>query len=152
MSFIFKRCVIAVFTMFLVSLLCFLIFSVIRGDPAGLLGGIWVSPDQLETLREEMGLNRNVFVRYFDWLADFIRGNPGNSFFFRSEAISDMISERLLVSLSLAFLSFFFIFLIALLVSVFTVKREGSLADRVVNFLTAASISTPHLTVLLDTT
>ncbi len=143
MSFIFKRCVIAVFTMFLVSLLCFLIFSVIRGDPAGLLGGIWVSPDQLETLREEMGLNRNVFVRYFDWLADFIRGNPGNSFFFRSEAISDMISERLPVSLSLAFLSFFFIFLIALPVSLLTVKREGSLADRIVNFLTAASISTP---------
>ncbi len=143
MRFLFKRCIIAVFTMFLVSLLCFLIFSVIRGDPAGLLGGIWVTPDQLETLREEMGLNRNVFVRYFDWLADFIKGNPGNSFFFRSEAISDMISERLPVSLSLAFLSLFFILLIAVPVSVLTVKREGSLTDRIVNFFTAAGISTP---------
>jgi ABC-type dipeptide/oligopeptide/nickel transport system permease component len=129
--------------MFLVSVLCFLVFSVIRGDPASLLGGLSVTQEQLEILREDMGLNQNVFVRYGNWLADFIKGNPGNSFFFQGEAISDLIAERLPVSFSLAILSLFFVLLIAMIVSLFSVKQEGGILDRVINFFTAAAISVP---------
>jgi ABC-type dipeptide/oligopeptide/nickel transport system permease component len=129
--------------MFLVSLLCFLVFSVIRGDPASLLGGIWTSPEQLETLREELGLNQNVFVRYINWLGDFVSGNPGNSISFHGESIRDMIAERFPVSLFLALFSLVFVLLIAVPVSLFTVKREGSFLDRAVNFFTAAGISMP---------
>lgn len=143
MSFIIKRCITALFTMFLVSLLCFLVFSVIRGDPASLLGGISIRSDQLEALREEMGLNKHVFVRYVTWLSDFLRGNPGYSFSFRGEAIADMIAERLPVSLFLALFSLLFVLLIALPVSLVSVKREGALLDRLVNIFTAAGISTP---------
>ncbi len=143
MNFILKRCLIAVFTMFLVSLLCFLVFSVIRGDLASMLGGIWVSPEHLETLREEIGLNQNVFLRYFDWLSNFIRGNPGNSLSFHGEAIKEIIRERLPVSFCLALFSLFFILLIAFPVSLLSVKREGSLPDRIINAFTAAGISIP---------
>ncbi len=143
MSFIIKRCITALFTMFLVSLLCFLAFSVIRGDPASLLGGISIRPEQLETLREELDLNQNVFVRYGNWLFDFLRGNPGHSFSFRGEAIVDMIAERLPVSLFLALFSLLFVLLIALPVSLLSVKREGALLDRLVNIFTAAGISMP---------
>jgi ABC-type dipeptide/oligopeptide/nickel transport system permease component len=129
--------------MFLVSLFCFLVFSVIRGDAAGILGGTSVSPEQLSKLREELGLNRNVFLRYFDWLLNFLSGNPGNSLRYRGESISIMITQRLPVSFSLALLSLFFILLIAVPLSLFTVKREADLLDRIVNFFTAAGISTP---------
>ena len=129
--------------MLLVSVFCFLAFGVIRGDPAVFLAGIDASSEQVAALREEMGLNRNIFVRYFDWLADFLSGNPGNAFTFRGEAISTLISERLPVSITLALLSLFFIVLISVPVSLLTVRREGSIVDGIVNFFTAAGISAP---------
>jgi ABC-type dipeptide/oligopeptide/nickel transport system permease component len=55
-----------------------------------------------------------------------------------------MIKERIVVSVSLALLSLFFILLIAIPVSLLTTRREGGILDRTVNFLTAAGISTPN--------
>ena len=143
MNYILRRIITAAVTMFLVSVFCFLAFSVIRGDPASLTGGIDVTPGQLEILREEMGLNRGIFYRFFDWLSGFLAGNPGNSLYFRGEAISAIIKERLPVSLTLAFLSIILILIISIPVSLLTVKREGGFLDRIINFLTAAGISTP---------
>lgn len=143
MKYILKRVIIAVITMFLVSVFCFLAFSVIRGDIASVLAGTETTPEQMEALREEMGLDRNVILRYFDWLFNFLSGNPGNSLRFRGEAISSLITERLPVSFMLAVLSLLLVLLIALPLSVLTVKYEGGIIDRIVNFLTAAGMSMP---------
>ncbi|WP_461248995.1 ABC transporter permease family protein, partial [Treponema sp. R6D11] len=120
---------IAVITMFLVSIFCFLAFSVIRGDPAVLSAGIEATQEQFETIREEMGLNRPLIIRYLDWLVNFLSGNPGNSLRFRSEPISSMILRRLPISFTLAFFSLFFILLISISVSLLTVKKEGGFLD-----------------------
>ena len=143
MSYIIKRATIAVITMILVSIFCFLAFSVIRGDPASLLAGVSAAPEQLELLREEIGLNRNVFERYFLWLTGFFSGNLGNSLRFPGETVSNLILTRLPVSITLAFLALIFILLIAIPVSLLSVRREGSLIDRIVNIFTAAGISIP---------
>jgi len=143
LNFFLRKIIIALITLFLVSILCFLIFSVIKGDPATSLGGIYITPEQLEVLREQMGLDRNVFARYFDWLSNFVCGNPGNSYNFRGEAISSLISEKLPITVSLALLSLIFILIISLLISLFTVKKEGNLTDNIVNIFTAAGISLP---------
>ena len=143
MNFILKRILSAVITLFLVSILCFLAFSVIKGDPASGLGGIWVSPEKIEVLREEMGLNRNVFVRYFDWLFGFLSGNPGVSYGFQGMQISELISQRFPVTITLALLSLFLILVISIPVSLLTVKRQGSITDTIVNVLTAGGISAP---------
>ena len=124
-------------------MLCFLIFSVIRGDPAGFLGGTNITSEQLTQMREDMGLNRNIFTRYFEWLINFLSGNPGISYSFRTESISALISSRLPVTVSLAALSLLLTIIISFSVSLFTVKREGNTADNTVNFLTAAGISAP---------
>jgi len=129
--------------MFLVSVFCFFAFSVIKGDPASFLAGTDTSAEYLEILREEIGLNRSVFSRYTEWLKNFLSGNPGYSLRFRGEAISYMIIERLPVSLSLALMSLLLILLISIPVSLLTVKREGSITDRIINFFTAAGISVP---------
>ena len=143
MNYILRRIIIALITVLLVSVFCFLAFNVIRGDPASLFAGIDASPEQLAALREEMGLNRNIFIRYLDWLSGFLSGNPGNSLLFRGEAISTIIAGRLPVSATLALLSLIFILLIALPLSLLTVRKEGNITDRIVNLLTAAGISAP---------
>ena len=90
-----------------------------------------------------MGLNRNVFARYTDWLINFICGNPGKSYYFRGEAVSSLVMERLSVSVWLALLSLFFILIISFSVSLLTVKKQGNITDSVVNIFTAAGLSTP---------
>ena len=129
--------------MFLVSVFCFLAFSVIRGDPASLTGGMDITAEQLEMLRGEMGLNRGIFTRFIDWLSGFLSGNTGNSLYFRGEAISKIVTERLPVSFTLAIFSLLLVLIISIPVSLLTVKKEGGLLDRIINFFTAAGISTP---------
>jgi peptide/nickel transport system permease protein len=143
LNFIIRRIVIAIITVFLVSILCFLAFSVIRGDPATYLAGINASQEQVSALREEMGLNRNAVTRYIEWLSGFVSGKAGVALTFRGEAISSLISKRIPVTITLALLSLFFILLISIPVSLLTVNKEGGVLDGVVNFLTAAGLSTP---------
>jgi len=143
LNYVLRRIAVSFITMFLVSVFCFLAFSVIRGDAASFLAGTEGSAEYLAALREQMGLNRSVFLRYFDWLKDFLSGNPGNSLRFHGQEISTLISQRLPVSFSLALFSIILILIISVPVSLFSVKREGNLTDRIVNFFTAAGISAP---------
>jgi ABC-type dipeptide/oligopeptide/nickel transport system permease component len=128
--------------MFLVSIFCFLAFSVIKGDPASFAAGI-ESPERLEMLREEMGLDKNIFERYAGWLKGLVTGKLGNSLRFKGEKVSSLIAGRLPVSAALALLSLFFILLISVPLSLLTIGREGNCVDMAANFLTAAGLSTP---------
>jgi len=141
--FLLKKILIAFITLFLVSILCFLFFSVIKGDPASVLGGIDITSEQLRLTREEMGLNRGIFTRYFEWLKNFITGNPGESYYFRGTPIAELISQRLPVTLTLSLMSLVLIIIISFSVSLLTVKKEGSVIDGIINFFTAAGLSTP---------
>jgi ABC-type dipeptide/oligopeptide/nickel transport system permease component len=106
--------------------------------------GTNATAEQIAASRAEMGLDRSLPVRYFDWLGKFLSGNLGNSLRFRGEAISSIILERLPVTFSLALLSLFFIVLIAVPVSLLSVRRENGIASRIVNVCTAIGISVPH--------
>jgi ABC-type dipeptide/oligopeptide/nickel transport system permease component len=143
-NFALKRTGAALITLFLVSVLSFLAFSVIRGDPASLALGINATEEQRAAFREEMGLNLSIPARYCQWLGNFFSGNLGNSLRFQGEQISTMIFQRLPISCTLALLSLVFILLIAVPVSLLSVRRENSLADRAVNICTAIGISVPN--------
>ena len=70
-------------TMAVVSFLTFAAFDLISGDPAATLLGTQATPEKVAALREEMGLNRPLPVRYGEWLAGFFTGNLGTSFQYR---------------------------------------------------------------------
>jgi ABC-type dipeptide/oligopeptide/nickel transport system permease component len=139
-----KRISTALITLFLVSVFGFFAFTVIRGDPASLVLGIDATQEQVEALREEMGLNRSLPVRYIDWLKNFFSGNLGDSLRFRGEAISSLILERLPITFTLALLSIVFILLIAVPVSLLSVRRENGSLSRTVTVCTAIGISIPN--------
>ena len=144
MNFVVRRIGAALVTLFLVSVFSFLAFSVIPGDPASLMLGISATAEQVEALREAIGLNRSLGARYFQWLGGFLRGNPGNSLRFGGEGISSLILDRLPVSVFLALFSIIFILIIAVPVSLFSVRRESNLAGRTVTVCTAIGVSIPN--------
>ena len=143
MGFIGRRLGITVLTLFLVSVLTFGAFRLIPGDAALLSLGTEATGEQIEVLRNEMGLDRSFPEQYISWLRNFLTGNLGNSARFRGASVSGMILERLPVSSSLASLSFALILLISVPVSLFSVKKENSPLDRCVTTFTALGISVP---------
>ncbi|MCL2373889.1 MAG: ABC transporter permease [Treponema sp.] len=143
MAFIGRRLAITVLTLFLVSLISFASFRLIPGDPALIALGIAATEEQLASLRAEMGLDRSFPAQYVSWLAGFLTGNLGNSSRFMGASIAELILARLPITLTLAALSFLFIMLIAVPVSLLSVKKENSQVDRIVTTLTAAHISVP---------
>ncbi|MDR0399912.1 MAG: ABC transporter permease [Treponema sp.] len=138
-----KRLSITLLTLFLVSLLTFLAFAVIPGDPALMALGIEASDEQVEALRREMGLDRSLPEQYGAWVGKFLTGDLGNSARFRGAPIAGMILERLPVTFCLASLSLLFMILIAVPAVLAPAQREGGPLDRTVNVLTALSISFP---------
>jgi ABC-type dipeptide/oligopeptide/nickel transport system permease component len=131
-------------TLFLVSVFSFLAFSVIPGDPAILALGTEASPEQLASLRMEMGIDHSVPVRYLQWLGNFLTGNPGASLRFRGEAVSALVLERLPVSFTLAALSLLLVLIIALPVSLFSARRENGPLEKLVNIIVTAGVGIPN--------
>lgn len=73
MKYLLKKVFTLIITLFIVSLLAFLAFQVIS-DPATAILGTSATPESLAALREEMGLNRPIFVQYGSWLLGFLQG------------------------------------------------------------------------------
>jgi ABC-type dipeptide/oligopeptide/nickel transport system permease component len=143
MGFIAKRLGITILTLALVSILTFGAFRLIPGDAALLSLGTEAAEGQIEALRAEMGLDKSFPGQYFSWVRNFLTGRMGNSSRFRGASVSALILRRLPVTFSLAGLSFLFIILIAVPASLFTVKKENSVTDRLVATFTALDISLP---------
>ncbi|HCC36476.1 MAG TPA: ABC transporter permease [Treponema sp.] len=143
MHFILKRTGIALVTVFLVSVLSFLMFAVLPGDPVSYALGTNATEEQAEALREEAGLNMSVPRRYINWLGNFLSGGDIYSFRFRGNSVSAMIQERLPVNLALAFLSLFFILIITIPASVLSARRPGGAIDRLINIFAAFGVSIP---------
>ena len=100
-------------TMLVVSLLTFVAFDLISGDPATAILGTQATPEKLAALREEMGLNQPLLVRYGQWLLGFFTGNLGTSLQYR-QPVWELIGSKTLVSLCLSLVSFVLIVAVSL--------------------------------------
>ena len=93
-----QRLLIAVPTLFGVTLLIFIAMRILPGDPlaavSGEGGGMYVlSKEQLQAARASLGLDRPYVVQYLDWLRDVAHGDLGKSFW-RGEPIRELIARR----------------------------------------------------------
>ena len=78
-----KRIAMLLLTMVIVSLLAFVAFDLISGDPATAMLGTEATPEKVAALREQLGLDRPLLVRYGEWLLGFFTGNLGVSYSYR---------------------------------------------------------------------
>ena len=109
-------------TMILVSMLTFLAFDLVSGDPARTLLGTEASEAQVMALRQEMGLDRPLPVRYVSWLGGFFTGNLGTSYRYR-QPVWSLISDKLELSLYLSLISFLLIVIISIPLGIISCRR-----------------------------
>lgn len=128
-KYILRRLAMLIPTLFGMSMLIFLMLRLLPGDILDIIAGTdaQVSEEQLEKLRDAMGLSDPIPVQYVKWMGDLLRGNPGNSM--RSgEPVADLLARALPITLELAILSVLISTVIAIPLGVLSaVKRDTAL-------------------------
>jgi|TARA_R110002072_G_scaffold19040_6_gene70548 peptide/nickel transport system permease protein len=138
-----KRFVILLATLLVTSLLVFLIMEVLPGDPAALMLGVNARPDTLAALRSEMGLDQPMATRYLTWVWGLLQGDLGRSYTY-DVPVSELVGERLLVSLPLALLSMTLSTVLAVPLGVLAAARRNSLIDLSIMGFSQLGVAIPN--------
>lgn len=115
--------------LFIVSVLTFSFTSLLPSDPVDLIIGDNGTQEQYELVRERLGMNQPVVVRYFQWLGKAVQGDLGTSFF-NSVSVMGAVMQRLPVTLSLTAMSALIAILIGVAAGVAAALRPQSWVDR----------------------
>ncbi|HEX5126584.1 MAG TPA: ABC transporter permease [Rhodocyclaceae bacterium] len=155
LSYIFRRLLSAIPFIFLVSLTVFILIQLPPGDfvdswAAALSNsGEVVDAAQMAQKRHEFGLDQNIFVQYLHWMSDIIfHGNFGYSFEWNSP-VSELIGERMNLTLILSLATLVLTWTIALPIGIYSAVRKYSVFDYVLTFLGFIGLAVPPFLIAL---
>lgn len=129
-------------TVFLVSVMTFLVFQILPGDPAEIALGIEADPYQLAELRKKMGLDKPVLERYVSWMKNTLTGDLGTSLRYQ-RPVSDIVSERLPVTLSLALMSLGLILIIGIPLGIVIARKNGKISSLLLSMFMQLGLAIP---------
>jgi len=142
MKYFLKKITGLIITLLIVTMLVFLAFDIIPGDPALAKLGTEATPEQVEALREDMGLNEPLPVRYVNWITNFLKGDMGVSYKYE-QSVQEMIGDKLPVTLTLTGMAFLLILLISVPIGVLCAKHENTWLDRFFVVINQVTMSIP---------
>ncbi len=142
MKYVSKKVLSSIITLLIVSFLVFFSFTLISGDPATAQLGSHATPEKVEALREAMGLNRPMFIRYFSWLSGAVRGDFGTSYSYQV-GVWEMIADKLPVTIFLMLFSFILMFVLTITVGIYTTIKKDSIVDHVIQVLNQIIMAIP---------
>jgi peptide/nickel transport system permease protein len=137
LGFVARRLLYLVPVLLAVSLLTFLIASLLPGDLAYTILGDQATPEKVAALRHDMGLDQPIWWRYLSWLGNVLQGDFGRSFR-TGQTVLQAVAERLPVSLELMLLAQIGALTIGIPLAVACAVRSGSAFDR---FMTGSAFS-----------
>lgn len=130
-------------TLVIISVIVFLMFSVIPGNPARLMLGVEATNEQVAALEHDLGLDRPAPERFVSYFGGLLTGNMGTSIRF-GKPVSELIAEAAPVTLSLAFMAFLLVILLAFPLGILASRRPGGLVDTVIHVITEVTLAIPH--------
>ena len=142
-KYIFKRLLLMVPVILGVTFIVFFILNLSPGDPAQMILGEQATEAAVAQLREEMGLNDPLLVRYFRFIADLLRGDLGESYKNRI-SVWDQVIERVPNTALLATCGILVALCIGLPVGIISAKKQYSVLDNVSMVLALAGVSMPN--------
>jgi peptide/nickel transport system permease protein len=143
LPYLIKRLGSLIVSLFVASLVIFACIEIVPGDPASFMLGVNAQPDTVNALREELGLNTSHTQRYLSWISGLLKGDLGTSYTYRSP-VSDIVADRLQVSVPLALYALTLTILIAFPVGVLAAAWRGSAVDLFVMGVTQLGIAVPN--------
>lgn len=137
-----KRIFALVPVLLLVSVFVFLLLRLTPGDPAAILAGDAATTEQLERIREAMGLNEPILTQYFTWMGNILQGDFGVSLI-SGVPVIDMVSQRIGPTISIAILTIIIAVLVAIPMGVIAAWKHRSWADYLVMSFSVLGFSVP---------
>lgn len=126
----------------IVAVFVFLMLRLTPSDPAAIIAGDYASPEQVEGIRERLGLNEPIIKQFAIWIGGVLRGDFGESFFYKKQ-VAELISERLEPTLSLSLLTILLVVMIAVPLGVIAAHNHGTWIDRLVMGFSVLGFSIP---------
>ncbi|MCC7099063.1 MAG: ABC transporter permease [Rubrivivax sp.] len=131
-----------------VVLLVFFLFKAFGGDPAEVLGGLNASPEQVDAIRQQLGLNEPLWVQLWIFVKQIVTFDWGKSWA-TNEAVSNLFATRLPATLTVMLPILVLDTLLALPIAMAVAYRRGSLSDRVVMVITTVALSISFLVYII---
>jgi len=127
-KYLIKRIAFAIITIFAISIIIFSVIHIIPGDPVSVLYGYELTQQEIEEIRENLGLNEPLTVQYFNWIKKLLTGDMGKSIVRRDE-ISELIGNAFPNTLLLAITSLIIGLLVAFPIGTITALKRGTATD-----------------------
>ncbi len=142
MKFIRNKLLRFIFVVLAVTAITFLMVNILPGDVAYTIGGAEATLEDIQAIRKDLGLDRNIVVRYFSWLGDVLCGDFGKSYI-THEPVLEAILSRLPVTLELMLLAQFMALLFAIPMGIFCACKPHSGFDKALSSAAFATMSVP---------
>ncbi len=137
-----KKILMLVLTLLAVSFVVFMAFSILPGDPALQKLGTEATPEKLETMREQMGLNDPFMVRYGKWLLGMLTFDFGKSYSY-SMSVTDLIGDKIFINFTMSALALVIVCAVSIPLGIYTAKRVGGVVDKIFIVINQLFMSVP---------
>jgi peptide/nickel transport system permease protein len=143
-SYVIRRFIQTAVVLFVLSFLTYLLMGLMPGDPLDIAcqANPQCTPDNLEEMKRNLGLDRPVYVRYLEWAGNVIQGDLGYSRTYQ-KPVTEILLPRLGNTLILGVIALIVSVLVALPLGIWASLRQGTRTDYVINFLAFIGISMP---------
>nr|WP_218567941.1 ABC transporter permease [Pseudomonas sp. LTJR-52] len=143
MTFMTRRVAYALLILLGVTLITYLLLFMLPADPARQIAGRSATPEVVENIRHQLGLDLPFYQQYFNYLKGLLHGDLGRSFIQRSE-VSELIGSRLVPSLQLMGMGILFELIIGIGLGIIAALKRDSFADRLLMAFSFIGVSSPQ--------
>ncbi|MEM7128220.1 MAG: ABC transporter permease [Chloroflexota bacterium] len=153
-AFIIQRFLYMIITLIFVSIAGFIIINLPPGSYVDFYRaeleaqGTETTERQLQGVIDRYGLDQPLYVQYWRWISGFVQGDFGRSFQYNKE-VSELIGQRLLLTMLIAFCSLLFTWLMAIPIGVYSATHQYSIGDNLFTFIGLIGLSIPNFLLAL---
>lgn len=141
-GYILKRLISAIPVLLGITVIVFLIMALIPGDPATAILGSYATPENVEKLNRDLGLDKPLVQQYFIWLGNMLQGDFGTSFALNRPVLDEVV-ERFNATLVLAGTAFLLCSVLGVVAGVISAANQYGFADKSITFAVLLGISIP---------
>jgi peptide/nickel transport system permease protein len=140
--YILRRLLAIIPVMLIVAIFVFMMLRLTPSDPAAIIAGDNANAEQVAGIRKQLGLDQPILTQFFIWSTNILKGDLGESFFFK-KTVASLIADRVQPTLSLAFFTILLAVSVAVPLGVIAAARQGTWIDRLVMGFSVAGFSVP---------
>jgi len=142
LRYLLQRLLATIPVLLVVAVSVFLLLRLTPGDPAAIIAGDNASDEQIERIRDGLGLEKPLAAQFVLWAGKVLRGDLGESFFFK-KTVAQLIGQRLQPTVALSLCTLFLSVLVAVPLGVLAALRHGSWLDRLLMGFATLGFSIP---------